>query len=167
MMRYCRENNYKSLIAPQDDQKIVDKSLIYNIENLYFVYRETLGMVGLRDGFEFGYQGMISSEWSESNFAKRRLSCGEFEMRPLLNDGPLIYFNHVIKKIGYHDVENYKKFYIEDDYTARAHYTYGLVNIVMGNNLVHDRTMSSVASKHYDDNAGEEDLKTFNARWRP
>lgn len=166
MMKYCIDNNYKSLIAPQDDQKIIDKNLISNIDNLYQAYKEKLGVIGLRDGFFFGYREMISSEWSESDYSKApRLQNGQFIERPLLNDGGLIYFNHVIKKVGFNDVENFKRFYIEDDYCARAYYTHGLTNIVLGNNLIHDRSISSIASTHYNDNTSFHDLQIFNDRW--
>jgi hypothetical protein len=167
MMNYALLNKYKSLIAPQDDQKITDKSLIRNIDNLLSQYGENIGVIGLRDGFHFGYADMVSSEWSESDYSKKpRLKIGEYNAKPLLNDGGLIYPYHTILKVGYHDVENYKRFYIEDDYCASAYYNHGLTNIVMGNSLIHDRTISSIASTHYNDNTSFHDLQTFKERWK-
>ncbi len=167
MMQYTIDNNYKSLIAPQDDQKIIDPKLIENIDKVFESYGEQLGVIGLRDGFYYGYQDMISSEWSESTLSTiPRLKNGEYCTSPLLNDGGLVYPNHTIKKIGLNDVENYERFYIEDDYCARAHYTFGLFNVVMGNSLIHDRAVSSIASKHYDSDHQIRDLKTFTDRWK-
>jgi hypothetical protein len=166
MMQYCIDNNYKSLIAPQDDQKFTDPNLIKNIENLYEKYGEKLGVIGLRDGFYFGYQNMISSDWSESVLSNQpRLKAGEYVERPLSNDGPIIYFNHVIKKIGFNDVENYKIFYIEDDYCARAHYENGLTNILLGNSLIHLKN-TAIASELYGRHYEINDLKYFRERWK-
>jgi hypothetical protein len=166
MMQYCIDNNYKSLIAPQDDQKFTDPKLIENIDNLFSKYGENLGVIGLRDGFFFGYQNMISSDWSESVLSKApRLKAGEYVERPLMNDGPIIYFNHVIKKIGFNDVENYSVFYIEDDYCARAHYTNGLTNILLGNSLIHFKN-TAIASDLYYKNYEVHDLQTFRDRWK-
>jgi hypothetical protein len=165
MMKYCIDSNYKSLIAPQDDQKFTDPKLIETIDGIFEKYGENLGVIGLRDGFYFGYQDMISSDWSESVLSKvPRLKAGEYVERPLMNDGPIIYFNHVIKKIGYNDVENFQVFYIEDDYCARAHYTNGLTNILLGNSLIHFKN-TAIASELYGKNYEVKDLQTFRDRW--
>lgn len=156
---------YKSVICPQDDQKITDKNLIANINKAFGLYGEKLGCIGFRDGFDYGYQNMISSEWSESTLSTRqRLNNGETKEVTLINDGGICYPLHLIKAIGYNDVETFKRFYIEDDYAQRGHNA-GFINIVMGNSLIHDRTLSSVASTHYEGNIGETDLKAFKAKW--
>ncbi len=157
--------NYKAAICPQDDQKITDKKLIGNINNVFNIYGDKLGVIGLRDGFRMNYADMVSSEWSESTMTKApRLGNGVFAERPLLNDGGLIYFQHVINKVGLHDVNSYERFYIEDDYCARSNNA-GLKNIVMGNSLIHDRTISGVTSTNYDNDRPARDAKTFKDRW--
>lgn len=167
-MKYTVEHNYKAVLMPQDDQKITDKNLISNIEKIINQYGDKLGLIGMRDGFNFGYGEMISSEWSESTLSTRRLKNGEFAESKLLNDGGLIYTTELIKKIGYHDVETFKRFYIEDDYCARAHYDYGLTNIVMGNDLIHKKENASFNSDHYDEKKffSQHDLHEFTKRWK-
>lgn len=166
MMKYCLENKYKSLIAPQDDQKVTDKKLISNINKVFDKYGETLGVIGLRDGFDFGYQNMISSEWSESpNSTVPRLKNGEAKECTLLNDGGLIYPLHLISKIGFNDVENYKTFYIEDDYCMKAKRS-RFINVVMGNSLIHDGVRASMPTTHYNSNSiSSADIETFKSKW--
>lgn len=166
LMKQCLMGNYKSLIAPQDDQYLIDRQLIDSLDGLFFEYGERLGVVGLRDGFDFGYHNMISSLWSESTLTTvPRLKPGEYRGCSIVNDGPLIYPAHLIKRIGFNDVQSYKRFYIEDDYCMHAKAA-GFQNIVMGSNLIHDKKKASIGSTHYDDNRiGANDLKTFRAKW--
>jgi len=165
MMKYCIDHCYKSLIAPQDDQKITDSNLIENIDNLFDIYQYNLGIIGLRDGFEFGYKNMVSSEWSESTYSTLpRLKQGEFIERPLLNDGGLIYPNKIITEIGLNDVTTFKRFYIEDDYCMRTHLG-GFSNIVLGNSLIHKKENASLNSTHYDDDTSFHDLTAFRKKW--
>jgi hypothetical protein len=150
MMRYCMEMEYKSLIAPQDDQRLTDPQLLPNLEKLFEVYGTALGCIGLRDGFGKGYSGMFSSTWSESVISTvPRLQIGEYREVEMLNDGPLIYPLHLIKAIGYNDITNFKWFYIEDDYCMRA-LEAGYKNIVMGNSLIHHKVRASFATIQYD-----------------
>jgi hypothetical protein len=166
MMQYCIDNNYKSLIAPQDDQKIIDNKLIENIDKIFEKYGENLGVIGMRDGFFFGYQNMISSEWSESVLTRSpRLKHGETVERPLMNDGGFVYPNHTIKKIGFNDVENFQVFYIEDDYCARCHYTNGMTNVLLGNNLIHFKN-TAIASDLYYKSYEVKDIQTFRDKWK-
>lgn len=164
-MEYAGVNGYISVICPQDDQRITDKYLLKNIDKAFDVYGDLLGCIGFRDGFDYGYQNMISSEWSESTLtAEPRLLNGETKEVTLINDGGICYPLHLINAIGYNDVETFKRFYIEDDYSLRAT-KLGFKNLVMGNSLIHDRTLSSVSSTHYEGNIGETDLKAFKAKW--
>lgn len=160
---FKHSDKYKTLICPQDDQKIMDESLIKHLDAT-LSYLPNIGVIGLRDGFDFGYKNMFSSEWSESSYNQERLAPGFIRPVQLINDGPIIYPIETIKKIGPHDVESYYRFYIEDDYCMKCNAA-GLQNFVMGNNLIHDRSMSSIASDHYSSNYGELDLATFRKKW--
>lgn len=163
-MKWCVALNYRAVICPQDDQKIIDKNLIKNIDNLFNIYGEKLGVIGLRDGFEFGYNDMISSGWSESIISKLpRLKNGEHAERTIVNDGGLIYPNHLIKAIGYHDTETYKRFFIEDDYCMKVKQA-GFTNVVLGNSLIHDKQLASFESTNTSDLA-EKDLAAFKKKW--
>lgn len=164
MMEYVFVNGYKSLIAPQDDQKINDKNLIKNIDKIFDQYGDLLGCIGLRDGFEFGYHGMVSSKWSESEYRQPRLENGEFKEVKLINDGPIIYPYTTIKTIGYNDIKTYKRFYIEDDYAQRC-WSEGLKNIVLGNELFHQKLNCSKNTTHYSNNDSELDIKAFKNKW--
>lgn len=157
------KRKYKTLICPQDDQKITDPYMIHNIENILDRDRH-VGVIGLRDGFEFGYGNMVSSSWSESEYDQPRLNNGAWNQVKLINDGPIVYPISTIKKVGTHDVESYNRFYIEDDYCMKCNEA-GLRNYVMGNSLIHDRSKSSVASDHYSSNFGEQDLIKFRNKW--
>jgi hypothetical protein len=156
---------YRSVICPQDDQKITDPDLLKNIDKLFGEYEEKLGVVGLRDGFDFGYGNMVSSAWSESVLSKvLRLVPGEYREVQLINDGPIIYPTKVINKIGYNDVTTFRRFYIEDDYALRANQN-GFKNIVLGKNLIHKKENASKSSTHYDNNDGALDMAAFKNKW--
>lgn len=171
MMNYAVDNGYDTLIAPQDDQKITDEWLIDNINNVLREYGVNIGVIGLRDGFDFGYGNMFSSGWSESVLsAVDRLLNGEPIEVQLINDGPIVYPVSTIRNIGVNDVETFRRFYIEDDYAMRCHRA-GLKNIVMGNNLIHTKVLShgvnaSKASNHYENNDGELDMNAFKLKWK-
>ncbi len=164
-------DRYKTLICPQDDQKIIDPDLIQNIDHLIDVeHIENVGVIGLRDGFStLDYTDMVSTHWSESNLSNiPRLDNGEYVNKRLINDGGIVYPITTIKKIGFNDVEHYKRFYIEVDYAARAHGLFGLKNYVLGNKLIHRNASAEAtfASDHYNSNFGEIDLKTYKSKWR-
>ncbi len=154
---------YISLICPQDDQRITDPDFVYNLEYL-LRSEKNVGIIGCRDGFDFGYGNMVSSEWSESEYDQPRIKRGDYRRVSLINDGPIIYPLSTINKVGKHDVETYHRFYIEDDYGMLCN-AEGLTNYVMGNSLIHDRQKSSLASDHYSSNFGEQDLIKFREKW--
>lgn len=167
-LKVCKDRNYDYVICPQDDQKITDKNLVENIENTIKLYGENLGVIGLRDGFDFGYGNMYSSEWSESVLSQeKRLSNGEVHSCLLLNDGGLVYTRKLIETIGFHDVDSYKRFFIEDDYCAKAHYDFGLTNILLGNDLIHRKENVSINTDHYDRSMNYEvgDMEAFKNKW--
>jgi len=170
-MKYALDNGYRTLIAPQDDQKVTDPNLVANIERLLnYAGDDNIGCIGLRDGFnDLSYKEMASSEWSESTFPGQvRLPNGAFMPRRLINDGGIVYPTTTIKKAGYNDVERYKRFYIECDYAARCHAA-GLRNYVMGNSLIHRNAHAEATfgSTHYlDPKIGENDLKTYQRKWK-
>lgn len=164
LMEFAATQNYMTLICPQDDQKIMDEYLVHNIESTLTRVGTEVGVIGLRDGFSFGYKDMVSSLWSESEYGQPRLNNGAYNFCELVNDGPLVYPIQTIKDVGLNDVESYKRFYIEDDYCMKCNAA-GKQNIVLGNTLIHDRTLSSVGSDHYSSNFGEVDLNTFRNKW--
>lgn len=160
--------NYDFLIASQDDQKYQDKELINNIKKIDAQYGDKLGYIGLRDGYDWGYGNMVSSQWSESVHATCRLKPGEWAEVQLVNDGGMVYTNRLMKLLGHHDTENFFHYYCETDYAMQAHKR-GLQNIVMGNNLIHKKPENGASfATTYEDTGSQisaKDLQAFKNKW--
>lgn len=165
LMQKALGKGYRSIICPQDDQQIMDPYFISNLNNILDLYGEAIGVIGCRDGFDFGYGNMVSSQWSESEYDQPRLKNGDMAPVKIINDGPIVYPVSTIEKVGLNETELYHRFYIEDDYSMKCNEA-GLQNLVMGNSLVHDRSKNSTASDHYSNNYGELDLIKFREKWK-
>ena len=136
-------------IAPQDDQFIQDSRLLDNIRNLYS-QENNIGLVGMRDGFEYGYKNYFSSNFSISipSYNTTWLKSGDYKCVDIVNDGPLVLHRKTIEKVGLFDAENFNVFYIEDDYCLRCK-KLGLRNFVLGGEILHMKFGSVLRSELY------------------
>lgn len=138
-------------ISPQDDQKIQDSRLIGNIE---FLYKSipNIGLIGLRDAIsESGFKVVASSHFSskEANTERQWLASGEYIAADIVNDGALILNKNTVNKVGLFDDVNFAAFYIEYDYCLRCKKE-GLVNYLLGAELVHEKFGKILPSELYD-----------------
>lgn len=136
MKMFMDRPEYACLICPQDDNRINGKTLLDDLEKLFSVYGTTLGLVGGRDGYDFGYNNMAGSKHSRSTLKEKDLENGEWMECKSVNGGPMIYFRHVISMIGFNCEQN--KMYAMDDYALRCGQA-GLQNVVMGTDMIHQK----------------------------
>lgn len=126
-------SNCDFLTVAQDDQHF-NGSHVASLESLAARYGSRLGLVGGRDGYDWGYQRFVGSLWSESA-VQQRLQHGEWAERPYQNSGPNIYSRQLIEKVGKLD-EKFTAFYVWDDYGHRSK-NLGFVNGILGMNMTH------------------------------
>jgi hypothetical protein len=160
-------SNCDYLIVPHDDNKFLDPvDLVPSIERVMDTLGEKLGWIGCRDGYDYGYANMISSEFSTSDIARAKIANGQFVERKLLNTGPMIYTRQLIEKIGLPDPD--LKWFWWDDYCCRASAA-GLTNVLLGMNCAHTKfgKVQPMPPGLYDGNTVAKDLETFRNRWRP
>lgn len=146
-MRRFMQSDCDFFLTPQDDQWIQDSGLIDNISNIYRK-ESNVGLIGLRDGFNYNFSNMISSHFSEKTGGTIRwLKSGEYAKVQAINDGAMIINKDAINRVGYFDAENFNAFYIEMDYSARCNKA-GLSNFVLGAELVHIK-LGAIPSELY------------------
>ncbi len=164
-MRRFMDSDFDFFLTPQDDQWIQDSGLIENISNLY-KKESNVGLIGLRDGFDYNFGNMISSHFSvKTGGTIRWVKSGEYAKVQAVNDGAMIVNKETINKVGYFDAENFNAFYIEMDYSARCNKA-GLSNYVLGAELVHLKLGGTMASELYDSGLdyGAKDLSMLRSK---
>jgi hypothetical protein len=136
------------IVSPQDDQFIQDSALFDNIKSLLSSV-ENIGIIGTRDGFTFDFRNYYSSHFSvKTNNHIKWLKSGDVKLVKCINDGALIIPKKTIEKVGLFD-EDMTAFYIENDYCARC-IKAGLVNMVLGTELIHLKLYGALASELYE-----------------
>ena len=158
------------LIIFQDDMVLTDNDFLDNIVKVYDKYGDTLGLLGCRDGFDAGYSNMAGSRFSESSHREWILESGEHTERMMVNIGPIVFTQRLIKEMGLFDEVYGKGVYEEMEYSLKCHLK-GLKNVVMGVDLIHSKylrrkppevkhTSQDVISDMYNKN-----ITIFRERW--
>jgi len=125
------------LVIFQDDMVLQDKNFIKNIKKIYEIYKDNLGIIGCRDGYERGYSQMIGSPHSESR--REILQVGEFKERSMINIGPIVLTKNLINKIGKFDEIYGVGGYEETEYALKCKYVHGLTNIILSVDILHSK----------------------------
>ena len=159
----------ENVIIFQDDMVLKDSKYLEYLKNLKNIYKDKLGIVGSRDGFEKNYSDMYGSLFSES---KNRiiLKSGEYREKSMINIGPIMLTQTLISKVGKFDEVYGKGSYEEMEYSLKCK-NLGLINIVLGIDLLHSKhvhkiigskqhTSGETLSQYYGINS-----KIFNDRW--
>jgi hypothetical protein len=152
------------LIVPQDDNRF-QRPLLPDLERLWDQYGTSLGWISGRDGHGYGYADMVCSPFSDSNATKTALPIGEHREVMMMNTGPVVYFRHVIEKVGLPDPD--MPWYWWTDYSLRCH-TAGLKNILLSMDCLHEK-FGRVGNNPglFDDALVASCLKKLNERWAP
>lgn len=153
------------LIVPHDDNRF-QLPLLPDLERLWAKYGTTLGWISGRDGYGPGYAEMCSSPFSQSVGAdKECLPIGHHREVMMMNTGPVVYFRHVIHKVGMPDPD--MPWYWWDDYALRCH-TAGLKNVLLSMDCLHEKFgRLSDNPALGDGNLVADCLKELQERWRP
>lgn len=165
LITWFMDSDCDVLIVPQDDNRF-QRPLLPDLEKLWAQYGTDLGWIGGRDGHDFGYASMLSSPFSESTGSdKTTVPIGEHREVKMLNTGPVVYFRHVIEKVGLPDPD--LPWYWWSDYSLRCHHA-GLKNILLSMDCLHEK-FGRVGNNPalYDGALVAHCLKTFNERWAP
>ncbi len=140
-----------AMLIFQDDMRL-ERAIHHDLDGLMERYGDKLGYVGGRDGFGPGLSNFLSSVWSESILAKRRLVPGEYIECRSLNIGPVAYTRNVIEQVGLND-DRFAYAWWYCDYCARCEEA-GLTNILLGTGVTHKKWGPTPAggtwTKHYD-----------------
>ncbi|KKK96326.1 hypothetical protein LCGC14_2663900, partial [marine sediment metagenome] len=137
LMRYFMDyTDCDVLVLPQDDHRFTGP-ILQHVDAALDAHGGRAGVLGGRDGYELGLQRMMSSEWSESVTAIRRLAPGEHVERPYVNPGPMIYTRELVDAIGYYNMD-FRCFYWWNDYCHRS-LAAGFVNVLLGTAIQHKK----------------------------
>jgi len=137
-----KELKTDKLIIFQDDMVLNDSNYLNNIRNIFNIYKDSLGIIGSRDGFEKGYSNMYGSYFSGSN--RIPLNNGEFKEKSMINIGPIALSKKLINTVGVFDEIYGKGSYEEMEYSLKAKHHHNLTNIVLGVDLIHDKFLNLV-----------------------
>lgn len=159
------ETDCDVLIIPQDDNRFT-RPLIPDLEELWNIYGERLGWISGRDGYDFGYKDMVCSPFSESTGAtKTVLPIGFTAERRMMNTGPVVYFRHVIEKVGLPPSD--MPWFWWDWFALQCDYA-GLKNILLSMDCLHEKFGRVDHNPNLYNGALVADcLKRFNDKWRP
>jgi hypothetical protein len=160
----------ENVVVFQDDMVLKDKNYLNNLRKLKNQYKNNLGIVGSRDGFEKNYSEMYGSRFSESK-GRTILEPGEYREKAMINIGPIMLTRTLITKIGKFDEIYGKGAYEEMEYSLKCR-NVGLINIVLGTDVLHSKhaervvggiqhTDTATLMHHYGRNS-----KIFGERWR-
>ncbi len=152
------------LIIPQDDNRF-QRPLLPDLERLWAQYGEKLGWISGRDGYDFGYSNMVCSPFSDSNSTKTKLPIGDHREVTMMNTGPVVYFRHVIEKVGMPPAD--MAWYWWDFWSLQCH-TAGLTNILLSMDCLHEK-FGRIGNNPglFNDALVAANLKTLNERWAP
>lgn len=161
--------NTEYLIIFQDDMVLNDKEFLDNLRRIIGKYGDGFGVIGCRDGFESKFSEMVGSEFSTSE--RKILRNGEYAERSMLNMGPLVLSRRVVDNAGYFNEIYSPGAYSEIEYTLKCKLDLGLVNVVMGANIIHskwpellkDEKLENITTSFIEHD--ENSHKIFNTRW--
>lgn len=125
------------LIIFQDDMVLKDENLLNNVRKIYDIYGENLGIIGGRDGYEYGYSEMVGSPHSESN--REILDIGDYKERSMINIGPIVLRKALINKVGKFDEIYEIGAYEETEYALKCKYNFNLTNIILSMDILHSK----------------------------
>lgn len=165
LIQQFMESDCDVLIIPHDDNRF-ERPLIPDLERLWEKYGTTLGWVSGRDGYGIGYGGMVRSPFSQSTGAKAEvLPIGEHREVLMMNTGPVVYFRHMVEKVGMPDAD--LPWFFWDDLCLRCHEA-GLKNILLSMDCKHEK-FGRVGHNPdlYNDELVASCLKKLNQRWAP
>lgn len=160
------ESACEALIIPHDDNRFT-RPLVPDLRKLRDRYGDSLGWISGRDGHGIGYADMCCSPFSKSTGAPMRaLEIGTWEEVLMMNTGPVVYFRHVVEKVGKPDVS--LPWYNWSDYSLRCHHA-GLKNILLSMDCLHEKFGRVTANppELYNDKLVADCLKRLNERWAP
>jgi hypothetical protein len=165
-----KEFNSDFLIIFQDDMVLKDRNMLNNILRIQNIYKDKLGIIGCRDGFEFGYKNMYGSPFSKST--RKILDIGNFMEKDIVNVGPIIVTKKLISLVGYFDKIYGVGGYEEMEYSLKCKHWHNLTNVVLGIDLIHSKFehKNTKKVKHTDADALVAQLKKngiiFCNRWK-
>lgn len=156
------------LIIFQDDMVLNDKSYLENIRKIYNLYKEKVGIIGSRDGFEAEFSEMYSAEHSDSKpFTKYKLKPDEFKEVSMINIGPIVLNRSVVDKVGLFNTSYGKGGYEETEYALKCKYNFGLINFVLAINIIHNRFLYLVEdNKIVCGDLSSHNQYMFSQKWR-
>lgn len=134
MIEYFMDTDCDCLIIPHDDNRF-NAPLIPDLQKLWDKYGTNLGWISGRDGHGDGYSDMVCSPFSQSTGAKKQtLPIGDYREVKMMNTGPVVYFRHVIEKVGIPDQD--MPWYWWSAYSLRC-IDAGLTNILLSMDALH------------------------------
>jgi hypothetical protein len=159
------ETDCDYIVIPHDDNRFLSNQIPKQIETVIETYTESLGWISCRDGYDFGYRDMISSQFSSSDKARAKLDHGQWAERTMMNTGPVIYTRKLINKVGLPDPD--MAWYWWDEYALRCHHA-GLKNILLGMDCAHYK-FGQIQNNHalFDGALVAKDLAHLRDKWRP
>ena len=154
------------MLVTQDDNRLQSQTILQDLTKLITSLGDQVGFIGGRDGYNAGYQDMISSPFSASVLARSKLPIGGYALRDSVNPGPLVYCRSLVEILGNHNPV-FKTWYWWDDYSLRAK-AVGLQNAVLGMDILHMKFGSFAESETNKDLNGwaAKDLATLRSRHR-
>jgi len=159
---YMLKHGYDCVIAFQDDMKLTG-SIIDHTEKVLKDYANRIGIFGGRDGYDFNFKGMQSSEWSESvQPGQQRHPHGTFVQCKYCNPGPMFFPRTAIEKVGKLDV-NFRHFFVWDDLCCRC-LDVGLINGLLSTRLEHKKFGKVLPSTYYNDDSGAHDRALLSSK---
>lgn len=149
-LKYAKRCGYDSVIILQDDQGLLHQDIVTDIERVYGLYKDRVGVIGGRDGYFRGLNNIHASYWSRTIGVSHWIAPGVYAEVDLLNTGPFIYHRDVFERVGFPSLE-YGHFNAWEEYSLRCKEA-GLQNIILGTNILHEGFGSIKASTIYSDN---------------
>lgn len=161
---YLLTKELSAAIIFQDDVFIKQPTLLSDIDKILDMYGDKIGVIGGRDGFEKMFKDSTGSHWSEPKDIRiKNLNMGEYVAVKMINFGPVIYPISTVKKVGLLDVNTFKFFYLDIDYSLRCS-KQDLKNVVMGTEMEHKKYGKYSESSVYNNSIGRIDLDSFNTK---
>jgi hypothetical protein len=163
------DGNHDCLIVPQDDLRLSGATILTDLGRVLDQYGERIGYVGMREGYGYGLQGMVSSPFDAKIATPKpveELPVGTWREAIMVNPGPLVYPRSTVEKIGCLDV-SFHNWQWWADYALRAR-AHGLVNGVVSISADHAKCGEVRSSRIYAETDWvTRDIALLNRRWRP
>ncbi len=156
-----KEASHDVIILFQDDMICTDQLIKRNINSIMKVFRKKgwkLGLMGGRSGYEIdgttpfpfkSYKRVSSWEHLSSQYGESIMD-GGFEVRTILNRGPLVFTREMLDEVGYLDEEYFPLHQDDADYCCRAKFKYGRKNLAFKAEIISKLEWGSTRKrKHY------------------